>query len=77
MEGIAYQNKDILFKILGQTYKEMSFAAYGIDLPSIRALLPTDLPKISANEKSVDNLFLLEKVRMPQCRSRNTDSVLT
>ena len=60
MGGIAYQNKDILFKILGQTYKEKSFAAYGIDLPRIRALLPTDLPKISANEKSVDNLFLLE-----------------
>ncbi len=60
MEGIAYQNKDILFKILGQTYKEKSFAAYGIDLPPIRALLPTDLPKISANEKSIDNLFLLE-----------------
>lgn len=60
MEGIVYQNKDILFKILGQTYKEKSFTAYGIDLPRIRALLPTDLPKISANEKSVDNLFLLE-----------------
>lgn len=60
MEGIAYQNKDILFKILGQTYKEKSFAAFGIDLPRIQALLPTDLPKISANEKSVDNLFLLE-----------------
>lgn len=60
MEGIVYQNKDILFKILGQTYKEKSFAAYGIDLPRIRALLPTDLPKISANEKSIDNLFLLE-----------------
>lgn len=60
MEGIAYQNKDILFKILGQTYKEKSFAVYGIDLPRIQALLPTDLPKISANEKSVDNLFLLE-----------------
>ena len=30
-EGIVYQNKDILFKILGQTYKEKSFAAYGID----------------------------------------------
>ena len=50
-EGIVYQNKDILFKILGQTYKEKSFAAYGIDLPPIRALLPTDLPKIAANEK--------------------------
>lgn len=59
-EGIAYQNKDILFKILGQTYKEKSFAAYGIDLPPIRELLPTDLPKISANEKLIDNLFLLE-----------------
>lgn len=56
-EGIAYQNKDILF---GQTYKEKSFAAYGIDLPPIKELLPTSLPKISANEKDIDNLFLLE-----------------
>lgn len=59
-DGIAYQNKDILFKILGQTYKEKSFAAYGIDLPPIKELLPTSLPKISANEKDIDNLFLLE-----------------
>ena len=59
-EGIAYQNKDILFKILGQTYKEKSFAAYGIDLPPIKELLPPSLPKISANEKDIDNLFLLE-----------------
>lgn len=59
-EGITYQNKDILFKILGQTYKEKSFAAYGINLPPIRELLPTNLPKISANEKDIDNLFLLE-----------------
>lgn len=59
-EGIAYQNKDILFKILGQTYKEKCFTAYGINLPPIRELLPTDLPKISANEMLIDNLFLLE-----------------
>ncbi len=59
-EGITYQNKDILFKILSQTYKEKSFSAYGLDLPPIRELLPTNLPKISANEKGVDNLFLLE-----------------
>lgn len=59
-DGIAYQNKDILFKVLAQTYKEKSFAAYGIDLPPIRELLPTNLPKISANQKDVDNLFLLE-----------------
>ena len=59
-EGVAYQNKDILFKVLAQTYKEKSFAAYGIHLPPIRELLPTNLPKISANEKDIDNLFLLE-----------------
>lgn len=58
-EGIAYQNKDILFKILGRTYREKSFAAYGIDLPPIREVLPTNLPKISANQKDIDNLFLL------------------
>lgn len=59
-EGIVYQNKDILFKILCQTYKEKSFSAYGINLPPIRELLPTNLPKISANERDIDNLFLLE-----------------
>ena len=59
-EGIAWQNNDILFKILGQTYKEKSFASYGIDLAPIREFLPTELPKISANERSIDSLFLLE-----------------
>lgn len=59
-EGIAYQNKDILFKILSETYKEKSFAAYGVNIPPIRELLPTNLPKISANEKDIDNLFLLK-----------------
>lgn len=59
-EGIAWQNKDVLFKILGQTYKEKRFASYGIDLAPIREFLPTELPKISANERSIDSLFLLE-----------------
>ena len=59
-EGIAYQNKDILFKVLSQTYREKSFAVYGIDLPPIRELLPTNLPRISADEKEIDSLFLLE-----------------
>lgn len=40
--------------------KRLEFCAYGIDLLRFQALLPTDLPKISTNEKSVDNLFLLE-----------------
>lgn len=59
-DGITYQNKDILFKILSEAYKEKSFKAYGIDLPPIKEVLPTNLPRISADEKSMDNLFLLE-----------------
>ncbi|MCI9004434.1 MAG: hypothetical protein HFH39_04180 [Lachnospiraceae bacterium] len=59
-EGIAYQNKDIEFKILSEAYKERSFDAYGLKLPRIKAVLPTNLPAVSANELRMDNLFLLE-----------------
>ncbi len=59
-EGIAYQNKDIEFKLLSETFKERSFEAYGLDLPRIKAVLPTNLPEITANEKHLDNLFQLE-----------------
>lgn len=59
-EGIAYQNKDIEFKLLSETFKEKSFEAYGLDLPRIKAVLPTNLPEVTANEKHLDNLFLLE-----------------
>lgn len=58
-KDISYQNKDILFKILSEQYKSKSFSAYGLNIPPIKALLPTNLPKITANEKSTDNLFLL------------------
>lgn len=59
-EGIAYQNKDIEFKLLSETYKNKSFEAYGLNLPRIKAVLPTNLPAVSVNEKRIDNLFLLE-----------------
>jgi hypothetical protein len=38
----------------------MSFSAFGLDLPKIKEVLPTNLPKISAGEKQIDNLLLLE-----------------
>lgn len=59
-EGIVYQNKDIEFKLLSETYKNKSFEAYGLNLPRIKAVLPTNLPAVSVNEKRMDNLFLLE-----------------
>lgn len=59
-EGIAYQNKDIEFKILSEAYRERSFEAYGLKLPRIKEVLPTNLPAVSADEMRMDNLFLLE-----------------
>ncbi len=59
-EGISYQNKDIEFKLMSETYKEKSFEAYGLKLPKIKEVLPTNLPAVSANEMRIDNLFLLE-----------------
>lgn len=59
-EGIAYQNKDIEFKLLSESFKERSFEAYGLKLPKIKEVLPTNLPSVTANEMRMDNLFLLE-----------------
>ena len=59
-EGISYQNKDIEFKLLSESFKEKSFEAYGLKLPRIKEVLPTNLPDVSANELRIDNLFLLE-----------------
>jgi hypothetical protein len=57
---VARGNKDIEFKLLSETFKERSFEAYGLDLPRNKAVLPTHLPEITANEKHLDNLFQLE-----------------
>jgi hypothetical protein len=51
---------DIEFKVLSENYREKSFKVYGLDLPKIKEVLPTNLPRVSANEKRIDNLFLLE-----------------
>lgn len=49
-KGIVYQNKDVVFKILRETYKEKSFRAYGLDLPRIETVLLINPPVISADE---------------------------
>lgn len=59
-ENVTYQNKDITSKILGENLKNKSFAVYGLDIPKIVDVLPTNLPAIEANELRLDNLFLLE-----------------
>lgn len=57
-KGIAYQNKDIEFKLFSEAYRERSFRAYGLELPQIKEVLPTNLPRVAADEKHMDNLFL-------------------
>jgi hypothetical protein len=59
-DGVAYQNKDIIFKILSRNYPHVSMGVYGLDLPPVKAVLPTDLPDIKADEKRSDGIFELE-----------------
>ena len=56
---IAYQNKDITSKMLAENFKGKTFRVYGLDLPEIRQVLPTNLPAVKANELRLDNLFEL------------------
>lgn len=58
--NIAYQNKDIESKVLAEHFAGKSLKVYGLDLPKIVQVLPTNLPEVSANELRIDNLFLLE-----------------
>ena len=56
---IAYQNKDITSKMLAENLKGKSFRVYGLDLPEIRHVLPTNIPTVKANELRLDNIFEL------------------
>ena len=56
-ENIAYQNKDITSKLTAEYFREKSLAAYGLKLPRITDVLPTNLPLIEANELRLDNIF--------------------
>lgn len=57
---IAYQNKDIISKIFGESLKGKSLSVYGIKNPRITDVRPTNLPLVEANELRLDNLFLME-----------------
>lgn len=57
---ITYQNKDVMSKILAENFKDKSLKVYGLELPKIKQILPTNLLEIHVNEMRIDNLFLLE-----------------
>lgn len=59
-QDVVYQNKDITSKVFADNFKEKSLSVYGLDIPKIVQVLPTNLPVIEANEMRIDNLFLLE-----------------
>ena len=58
-QDIAYQNKDITSKMLAESFRGKSFRVYGLDLPEVRNVLPTNIPTVKANELRLDNIFEL------------------
>ena len=59
MNQITWSNKDLIAKILADSFGEKSFAVYGIDLPPIAAYLPTELPAVEATDRTTDRFFQL------------------
>ena len=59
-DRIAYQNKDIISKTFMEEFRGKSLEVYGVHLPRIVRLLPTNLPAFEANELRIDNLLELE-----------------
>ena len=57
---IAYQNKDISSKSFGENLRGDALEVYGVKIPKIVEVKPTNLPAVEANELRMDNLFLLE-----------------
>ena len=57
---IAWQNKDIISKIFAENLKGKSLEVYGIHVPEVEAVLPTNLPLIQADELRIDSIFLLK-----------------
>ena len=60
MSDIVYQNKDIASKVFADRFKGKQLSVYGLDVPPVKEVLPTNLPDIEANELRIDNLFLFE-----------------
>ena len=58
-DGITHNNKDVLFKVLSQLYKDKSLSVYGLDIPRIKRMIPTGYPAVVSNEYRGDNAFLL------------------
>lgn len=74
-EGIAYQAKDVLFKSLTELYKDSAFNVYNLqDFPKTKTLLSNEFPKVTADEKRSDTLFLLEddSILILEYESNNT-----
>lgn len=57
MSEITYQNKDVTAKVMAETLKGKSLAAFGLPHLKIMDILPTNLPAIESNELRLDNLF--------------------
>ncbi|MDD3338298.1 MAG: hypothetical protein PHS82_05500 [Lachnospiraceae bacterium] len=56
---IAHQNKDIASKTFTEMFPREAMEVYGVHLPAIVRIIPTNLPAVLANELRIDNIFEL------------------
>lgn len=56
---VAHNNKDLISKILADTFGSKSFAVYGLNLPPIAEYLPTEFPAVAVTDRISDRIFKL------------------
>ena len=59
MAALLFERKANIIVKTEENFKGKSFRVYGLDLPEVRKVLPTNIPTIKANELRLDNLFEL------------------
>ena len=56
---VPYQNKDLMMKILADSLHGKCFSVFGVDLPEIERVLPTEFPAVTVDDRLADYCILL------------------
>jgi len=58
--NIAHNYQDIIFKKMAELFKDETLEYYGLNLPKIVSVKPTELPTIKVSNQNMDFVFELE-----------------
>ena len=57
---VSNKNNDIILKYMSGAFKDSTLDFYGLDLPKIKGVVPTELPVLEVTDEMMDYVFELE-----------------